>query len=165
MLGSLSSRILLGAALAASAAGCGQRFSDPHTTGQRFALTNAHAVACTACHTDGTYGDLDEACGSCHEGDRPPDHHGTTDCGGCHVPTRWEDATIDHDRFFPTPHHGVSECVDCHPGGDTTDFTCTDCHEHSASHTNSEHHEVGNYVYESHACLDCHPSGREEEDD
>ena len=125
----------------------------------RFALADAHDLPCGACHAADTYAGLDPACASCHEPDRPAGHFVGTDCGTCHVATRWEDAVLDHDPFFPTPHHGVSACADCHIGGDTSTFSCIDCHEHSRAETDGHHREVGNYRYESQACLDCHRNG------
>ena len=40
-------------------------------------------------------------------------------------------------------------------------MNCTECHEHSRNNTNNEHNDVPNYRYESQACFDCHPKGRE----
>lgn len=116
--------------------GCGQRFDD-------------HAGF--------------SSCMGCHEDERPTGHHEGQECMACHGTRTWDDGNFDHDRFFPTPHHGVSECADCHLGGDTTDFTCTDCHEHSQANTDDEHDEIGNYTWESHACLACHPRGEEDD--
>jgi hypothetical protein len=124
-----------------------------------FPLTVAHELPCDACHLDG-YRDLDPACASCHEPDRPVDHFGVQDCGSCHEPTTWADATFEHDSLFPLPHHGVNDCGSCHldPGGYGT-FSCVDCHEHAKAETDADHREVGGYAYDSDACLDCHPNG------
>lgn len=124
-----------------------------------FPLTDAHALECTACHESGYQG-LDPSCASCHADDRPPDHFGAQDCGGCHVPTTWGDATFDHDDWFPVPHHGVADCEACHVVPDTySTFSCVDCHEHSRAATNAEHDEVSGYSYDSAECLRCHPRG------
>lgn len=124
-----------------------------------FPLTGAHELGCEACHTSGYQG-LDPACGSCHEPDRPPDHFGAQDCGDCHVPTRWGDATFDHDPLFPLPHHEVGDCGSCHlvPGSYAT-FSCVDCHEHAEGRTDEDHQDVAGYEYASEACLRCHPRG------
>ena len=73
---------------------------------------------------------------------------------------------------------GVAECGGCHAmhtaksplalGGDYgyllagTDqsSTCLNCHEHSRSEMDDNHNEVSGYVYDSQACLSCHPNGR-----
>jgi hypothetical protein len=124
-----------------------------------FPLTEAHALPCDACHADG-YGGLDPACASCHEADRPPDHFGTQDCGSCHVPTNWGDATFDHDDLFPLPHHGVGDCGSCHlEPGSYASFSCIDCHEHARAETDEDHDEVSGYEHTSDACLRCHPRG------
>ncbi|MEQ1566874.1 MAG: hypothetical protein ABMA64_14625 [Myxococcota bacterium] len=125
-----------------------------------FPLTNAHALGCDQCHAPGTYEGLDPACASCHEPDRPGGHFGVQDCGSCHHPTEWGDAEFDHDSLFRLPHEGVADCESCHlVPDDYSSFSCVDCHEHSKSSTDNEHDEVGNYVYDSDACLDCHPNG------
>ncbi|MFT4626240.1 MAG: hypothetical protein ACI8PZ_004917 [Myxococcota bacterium] len=123
-------------------------------------LQGGHAgLECTACHVaEGDYAGLDAACESCHTS--PPNHYPGA-CSDCHNVFDWEDADFDHDPFFPTPHNGVSACASCHPGGDTSDFTCTGCHEHNRPDTNDDHNDVGRYVYKDDACLDCHPRGRE----
>ncbi len=43
--------------------------------------------------------------------------------------------------------------------GNFNNFECILCHEHSQSETNNDHNEVGGYLYESHACYQCHPRG------
>jgi hypothetical protein len=125
-----------------------------------FPLVDAHDLACKACHVGGTYGGLSPACASCHEDDRPPDHFLGVDCGSCHRPTTWGDASYDH--TFPVPHHEADACTDCHVNApDYSVVSCFDaCHEHNRSETDDEHDEVRNYVYESSACIACHPTGR-----
>lgn len=125
-----------------------------------FPLTNAHAVDCAECHAD-NYTDAEPACASCHEDDRPADHF-SGDCAPCHVPTTWEDASLDHDPFFPLPHHGAGEdnCEACHVNPDDYGvFSCVSGGCHPQSETNGDHDEVGGYTYDSDACLDCHPRG------
>ena len=40
-------------------------------------------------------------------------------------------------------------------------FSCIDCHQHSnQSEVDSHHSQVSGYVYDSQACLTCHPQGR-----
>jgi hypothetical protein len=126
-----------------------------------FPLTAAHALPCERCHVGGTYTGLDPACASCHEDDRPPGHYPGQDCGACHQPTRWDDASYDH--TFEVPHHGADQCAECHLAApDYTEPSCTHCHEHRESEMDDEHDEVGGYVWESSACIECHPTGDED---
>lgn len=129
-------------------------------------LSGGHSdLECLGCHAEGTFAGLDAACASCHEQDRPNGHFAGP-CEDCHVVADWEDAEFDHDPWFPVPHRGVDDCVDCHPNPNDYDiFTCIDCHEHRASEMNDEHDDVGGYEYNSGACYQCHPRGREEDDD
>ncbi len=54
-------------------------------------------------------------------------------------------------------------CVDCHfNSNDYTLFNCLDCHEHNnQSQVDNDHSEVNGYLYESNACLSCHPDGND----
>jgi Zn finger protein HypA/HybF involved in hydrogenase expression len=140
--------------------GCGQVQSP---TTNHFPLEFAHAEAtCTDCHGTSSLDGLDSTCAQCHEAVRPAGHY-TGDCGDCHSAAGWDDADFDHRDFFPTPHEGVRDCGDCHPvAGDRSVFTCTDCHAHQRADMEDEHRgETSNFRYESGACLDCHPDGRE----
>ncbi|MGD2070227.1 MAG: hypothetical protein PVI57_16245, partial [Gemmatimonadota bacterium] len=103
---------------------------------------------------------------ACHQADYDGEHAGSgfpTTCRDCHTPATWDDATFDHDaQFFPIyrgTHQGTwSDCGQCHTtSGDFGVFTCLTCH--SRSETDPDHDEVGGYVYESGACLSCHPTG------
>ncbi len=138
-----------------------------------FPLAGAHgSLECAACHAAGYQGTPTD-CFACHEsnysGTTDPNHAAAgfgTDCTACHNTTRWDQTTWNHDAdFFPIysgEHRGKwNTCDECHT--DPTDFgvfSCIDCHEHSRSNTDDEHNEVRNYVYQSGACLDCHPTGR-----
>ncbi len=127
-----------------------------------FPLIGKHIdVSCSECHFDDPFDVAPDTCGGCHEGEQEPGHY-EGECGNCHTPLGWGEA-IDHDQFFPTPHRGVSECVDCHlDTPDNSTFSCIDCHEHRKSEMDDEHRgEVSGYRWESNACLDCHPDGRE----
>ena len=49
-------------------------------------------------------------------------------------------------------------CVDCHTNPNNFgEFTCVTCHTNPE--TDNEHNGVNGYVYESTACLACHPTG------
>ena len=131
-----------------------------------FPLDFGHdGLFCLDCHEDGTFEGLDSTCASCHE--RPQNHFAGA-CEGCHTIRTWDDAEFDHRDFFPTPHEGVSACNSCHPSatdGDYSTFTCTDCHAHRRGEMDDEHiGEVNGYVYDSLACLGCHPNGEEDDD-
>jgi hypothetical protein len=96
-----------------------------------------------------------------------PDHQATgfsTDCASCHTTDPgWMPATFDHDaQFFPIysgEHNGVwSDCVECHPNpSNYAEFTCITCHANPD--TDNDHFGVPGYIYESTACLVCHPTG------
>lgn len=140
-----------------------------------FPLTGAHtAVTCASCHVDGQYAGTDSRCQACHlsawQGTGNPDHQAADfplDCTLCHSTSRWEGAVFTHDQpWFPIysgSHRGEwTSCAECHTtSGDYGQFSCLGCHEHSRSAMDSEHDDVGNYVYDSAACLNCHPDGRE----
>jgi hypothetical protein len=81
----------------------------------------------------------------------------------------WGDATFEqHDQVFPInsgAHAGRwTSCADCHTvPDDFSSFSCLTCHEHSQARMDDKHlGEVSGYVYESSACLSCHPRGRGE---
>ena len=72
----------------------------------------------------------------------------------------------DHDNLFPIysgAHNGEwNACVDCHLNpNDFSEFTCTTCHERNE--TDDDHDGVNGYVYNSNACLVCHPTGSEDD--
>jgi DnaJ-class molecular chaperone len=82
----------------------------------------------------------------------------------------WGGASFtDHDaQFFPIysgAHAGRwDSCQTCHATpGDFSSFTCFACHEHSEGAMVDRHREVGGFVYDSRACLSCHPRGRAED--
>ena len=95
-----------------------------------FPLSGSHAsVQCSACHVNGVYKGTPKNCFACHADD---DAHGGqfgTDCGSCHKPTTWQDATFDHNNTgFPLAgrHAGVS-CSSCH-GNSAFQGTPSDCY-------------------------------------
>lgn len=141
-----------------------------------FPLEQAHNIAdCFQCHTQGEpYANAKPECVECHQQDydeaTQPDHINSgfsTDCALCHsLAPGWSPAVFeDHDaEYFPVysgKHKDEwSSCIECHPNvSDYKEFTCTDCHDHNQSDMNSKHDEVGGYIYESIACLECHPTG------
>ncbi len=129
------------------------------------ALTGTHAdTSCSDCHGEVIEDRAGWQCASCHEADRPSPHD-PGECGPCHSLEDWASAAVDHDDFFPLPHRGVDTCSECHTdSSDRSVFTCIDCHAHRQSEMDDEHRgEASGYRWESNACLDCHPRGREDD--
>jgi hypothetical protein len=136
---------------------------------------NAVWSDCVTCHTnpaDRTVYD----CVGCHEHRQSEmdGMHGTmngysyvsTACFSCH-PTGEKGTFAAHDaQFFPIfsgAHSGRwNDCTICHDvPSDRSQFSCFNCHEHDQTPMDDKHlGKVGNYVYESAACYDCHPNGR-----
>jgi len=139
-------------------------FDQPRNDHRFWPLKPGHRVVdCIDCHLLHRYEGTERECVACHLNDVPTDthaeHYGGRPCQQCHQATRWDDFSAYDHPAFPRPHFEVSDCVDCHPGEDMTTFTCTGCHEHEAIETWGEHFGVDDYLYDSQACLDCHPDG------
>jgi len=137
-----------------------------------FPLTGGHRnLDCEACHTDGVFAGTPTDCFSCHQSDydntRDPDHRAAgfpTMCESCHNTRDWEDADFDHSMYFPIErgNHAGLDCAECHViPANFQAFSCIDCHEHERGEMADEHEDVAGYVYESGACLECHPTGTE----
>jgi hypothetical protein len=139
-----------------------------------FALVGTHAdKACTVCHDADTFEPLFQPAGAgdcvaCHQTDYDGQHQGSgypTDCAACHTPTLWSDGTFNHEaQYFPifSGKHANkwADCGTCHTNPqDFGVFTCFQCHNHSQNRMDDKHSEEPGYVYESSACLSCHPSG------
>ncbi len=139
-----------------------------------YPLNGAHAnIAndCTACHSGG-YSNTPNTCASCHQDEynntTDPNHKSAqfpTDCIECHNESAWTPASFDHDgQYFPI-YNGKhkdewNSCTDCHTNTNNyAVFTCLTCH--TSSETNNDHKDVSGYVYESGACLQCHPNGED----
>ena len=137
-----------------------------------YPLNGAHALVannCAMCH-NGDYNNTPNTCVGCHLNDynstTNPNHAQAqfpTDCAVCHSENQWVPANFDHDgQYFPiysNTHQGKwSDCTDCHANPNNyADFTCFTCHGQSS--TNNDHSQVNGYVYQSQACLQCHPTG------
>ena len=141
-----------------------------------FPLEKGHDIAdCNACHTNGDFKNTPTDCVACHLTDfneaQTPNHIASdfsTNCTDCHtLDLDWMPAEyLAHDNLFPIysgSHEGEWDaCVDCHLNpNDFSEFTCTTCHE--KNETDGDHDEVNGYVYESRACLACHPTGNEDD--
>ena len=89
-----------------------------------------------------------------------------TDCVACHTTNPgWTPTSWDHDgQYFPiySGRHDQEwdTCFDCHTNSnDYSVYTCLTCHTQNS--TNNDHSEVNGYIYESSACLQCHPDGED----
>lgn len=169
-----------------SAAGFPTACNDCHTTSAwvpadfdhaltSFPLTGAHTtVNCISCHESGYTGTPSD-CVSCHlenyNSTTNPNHTAAgfpTTCNDCHNTTAWEPAQFDHDgQYFPI-YSGKHKdkwntCSDCHTvQNNFSIFSCIDCHEHNKPDMDDEHEGVNGYIYESNACLSCHPTGEDQ---
>jgi hypothetical protein len=139
-----------------------------------FPLEGGHALPdCFACHEQGgNFTGLSTECVSCHQDNynatTNPNHITAgfpTDCIQCHTIYGWSPASFDHDGlYFPIytgEHAGKWDaCADCHEvPNNLSVFTCISCHEHNQQEMNDKHQSVQGYLYESNACLSCHPDG------
>ena len=137
-----------------------------------FPLTLGHDIQdCNQCHNTSNFSDVNADCVTCHQEDynqtTNPDHLAAsfpTDCVSCHTTNPgWIPATFDHDgMYFPIysgGHEGEwDDCLDCHTNpSNYAVFTCVTCH--GLTDMNEEHDGVSGYIYESNACLECHPDG------
>ena len=128
-----------------------------------FPLTGGHTgLACTRCHTSGSFGPIPSDCYSCHQADyqRAPNHASLGfphDCQSCHSSTKWTGSTFRHTFPLSGPHN-VS-CTSCHDAGSTTTFNCLGCHQPKSA-VDLRHSGIRNYSYDSAACFRCHPTGR-----
>ena len=139
-----------------------------------YPLTGAHTnTDCIDCHSSG-YTNTPSECFGCHEDDYnqtvDPPHASaqfSTNCLDCHTDFAWEPSTFDHDNeYFPIysgEHQGEwNTCTECHTNaGNYAIFSCIDCHEHNKTDMDEEHQGEDGYIYNSIACLDCHPDGSE----
>lgn len=144
-----------------------------------FPLIQGHSdIDCATCHGNETLEAVSPDCYSCHQEDYEastnPDHiaiETSRECTECHsLAENWTPAEFRvHDsNYFPIysgKHSGEwNSCTSCHTAGDNfTVFTCTECHEHRQNAMNREHDDIRDYKWESNACYECHPNGREED--
>ena len=135
-------------------------------------LRGAHAATdCFRCHEGGRFAGTSSDCATCHQASWDatalPSHAAfglSTRCADCHgeaawAPTRgrWHEAAFPIERGA---HRGLA-CADCHPTGSAIEAACTPCHAHTQGRMDAKHDDESGYVYESGACLACHPRGEE----
>ncbi|MFQ6607178.1 MAG: hypothetical protein ACE5EE_01430 [Fidelibacterota bacterium] len=154
----------------------------PHSEETGFSQT------CENCHTSTetwegatfVHEGITSGCVNCHLTDYNSTNHASngypTACEVCHTSTtNWSEATFDHDNdWFPIytgEHSGEwSTCTaECHiVPEDYSDFSCGlngVCHKHDQSKMDDKHSGTSNYVYESWACYECHPTGDDDDGD
>lgn len=110
---------------------------DHNTTA--FPLVGSHApLACHKCHVNGQYKGTPTDCYSCHVAKDAHNGQFGTNCGACHRPTQWKDATFDHNTTaFPlTGRHTGLACQNCHVNGQYqgTPTDCYSCHAAKDAH-------------------------------
>lgn len=127
-----------------------------------FPLEDTHAtIDCLDCHKKQVFDGLPSDCVDCHA--EPEVHIGQfgVDCQRCHTTGAWTPAQLLM-HTFPINHESRNDidCVTCHQ---TTyaDYTCYGCHEHTLTNVRAEHIEEGITDFEN--CIECHPTGREDE--
>jgi hypothetical protein len=134
---------------------------------QYWLLQGAHrTLECSKCHSAGY--DLPRDCYGCHRTDydntTTPNHRQvgySTACESCHLAshTSWNQAVFTHKFPIKSGKHAGFACTDCHLNSNYLAFSCIDCHTHSKSTTDSNHHDVSGYSYNSLACYSCHANG------
>jgi len=85
-----------------------------------------------------------------------------TTCESCHTSTsNWGQDNWNHPDFpIKTGRHAGIACTTCHTQqGNFSLFNCTNCHAHRQSEMNSEHDDIGGYVFGPQPCYQCHPNG------
>jgi len=125
---------VLGLLVAGAAIGACKSKEVAHRAGDSvYQLRGLHAaLPCDACHTSG-FSKLPQACGSCHEDDRPADitHDQLQDCFACHTEDGWE--IVETTTLPPTGDTAPPVIEpDPDPAFDHTgllESLCWDCHE------------------------------------
>jgi hypothetical protein len=81
-------------------------------------------------------------------------------CQQCHTAVAWQPATLLF-HTFPLDHgdEGEIPCLTCHPTSYVT-YTCDNCHEPAEM---EEEHRDKNIIDIFGRCVDCHPTGLENE--
>ena len=142
---------------------------DPNHVALMFPLN------CKLCHGTSSWegahfnhSGITQACVDCHLAEYQNTgnpNHGTagfpTSCQNCHNTKSWMGAVFNHSFPINSGAHKKLDCTDCHTNPSSyVQFSCLTCHEHSQSKMNNKHEEVSGYVYQSNACLSCHPNGK-----
>jgi len=99
-----------------------------------FPLAGRHSkLSCNSCHANGVYKGTPSNCYACHAKD---DNHGGqfgTNCGACHLPNGWGNASFDHNitSFTLVGKHRNVSCNSCHRNGvyQGLGTSCISCHK------------------------------------
>lgn len=137
-----------------------------------FPLIGAHnMLACADCHKSETnlrWDRLGNECSVCHMDDYQtavPSHQSfSTDCNTCHdlASVEWDYAHFGFPIYTGSHSGEWNDCLDCHLNAPNfQSFSCINCHEHNKEEMDDEHDDEKGYVYDSNACLACHPDGEE----
>ncbi len=131
-----------------------------------FPLDGGHAdIPCESCHLPQFYSGTPNRCADCHE--EPEIHAGYfgLQCENCHLTSAWSPAQMVA-HTFPLDHGGgdLVSCDTCHLSA-YTQYTCYGCHEHQQGEILSEHAEEGITGARLENCVECHPTGREDENE
>ena len=126
-----------------------------------FVLDGAHAaVECAACHADHQFAGTPATCAGCHA--EPAIHAGVfgLECQNCHTTAAWQPAGMTN-HTFPLDHGGEGDipCETCHTVN-LIQYTCDQCHapaEMVEEHSDEDIFDIAG------RCVDCHPTGREDE--
>ncbi|HUF38313.1 MAG TPA: cytochrome c3 family protein [Anaerolineales bacterium] len=134
-----------------------------------FVLDGSHDdLACSSCHvsvspsgeTVHTFAGTPSDCAGCHA--EPDIHAGLfgLNCASCHNTFAWAPAALTS-HTFPLNHGGEGEiaCSVCH-ATTFTQYTCDRCHEPGEM---AEDHADEDIFDIAGRCVDCHPTGREDE--
>lgn len=117
--------------------------SDWDHNATAFPLLGAHnRIQCSRCHLGAhTLTALQSTplrCVDCHRLDNPHSNLLGDDCGACHNPETWEDATLDHrlTGFALEESHAELECLDCHENRQWVGIpqACFGCHSDEDEH-------------------------------
>lgn len=131
-----------------------------------FELDGRHAeIDCESCHANKTFRGTPTECTQCHA--EPQIHLGSfgLQCQNCHLTTAWQPARLVR-HTFPLD-HGESDQITCEVCHTSTyiEYTCYECHEHQSAEVVEKHMEEGISRQELINCVDCHPTGKEDESD
>ncbi len=104
-----------------------------------FPLIGKHqSVACQACHVNVVFKGTPTDCAACHLKDDVHQGDFGQDCGQCHTPVDWQEASIDHaqTRFPLIGMHATVPCLHCHVDNifKGTPTNCAACHSKDDAH-------------------------------
>jgi hypothetical protein len=131
-----------------------------------FKLEGRHSdLSCESCHLNQVFLGTPDECSECHQ--EPEIHAGYFGllCENCHSTVAWSPAQLTA-HSFPLDHgeQTLLACDVCHVEK-YTEYTCYECHEHQPAEVIEEHLDEGISMVEIEHCVDCHPTGLDDETD